>query len=52
MIESNSLMYFKSIINGISFISLVTFKDSKIGNEAPIGDAVAMVPPIEPTFLI
>ena len=28
------------------------FKDNKIGNESPIGDAVAILPPMVPTFLI
>ena len=33
-------------------IKISAFKDSKIGKESPIGDAVAMLPPIVPTFLI
>ena len=33
-------------------IKISAFKDSKICNESPIGDAVAILPPIVPTFLI
>ena len=33
-------------------IKTSAFKDNKIGNESPIGDAVAILPPIVPTFLI
>tara|TARA_B100000475_G_scaffold159706_1_gene120473 strand:- start:385 stop:534 length:150 start_codon:yes stop_codon:yes gene_type:complete len=48
----------KKLFIGKTFFSLKlsnktsAFKDSKIGNESPIGDAVAMLPPIVPTFLI
>tara|TARA_B100001059_G_scaffold43888_1_gene36211 strand:+ start:289 stop:423 length:135 start_codon:yes stop_codon:yes gene_type:complete len=35
-------------------LSIITsaFKDNRIGNESPIGDAVAILPPIVPTFRI
>ena len=39
-----------AIVGHSSFIG--QFKDNKIGNVSPIGDAVAMLPPIVPTFRI
>jgi len=38
----------------LSRLSIKTsaFNDNKIGNVSPIGDAVAMLPPMVPTFRI
>ena len=33
-------------------IKISAFKESKIGKVSPIGDAVAILPPMVPTFLI
>jgi len=48
----------KKLFIGIAFllskpsIKISAFKDNKIGKVSPIGEAVAMLPPIVPTFRI
>ena len=41
-----------TIPSNVRGIRANAFKDNKIGNVSPIGDAVAMLPPIVPTFRI
>ena len=40
------------MLKDIKILKNSAFKDNRIGNESPIGDAVAILPPIVPTFRI